>query len=148
MAITKGLKSIGYEVEPMELHDRMSEVDPERTGALDYMQFMKMMEKLLQEWNLEERLLESFKVFDSTDSGTISAAELRHVMTSLEIKLTDDEADDMVSTLKSQASAGQGDLIDYVAVAKHMVSTIVAESGKKGKKGKGGSKKKGKKKKK
>lgn len=53
-AISKGLKSIGYEIEPLELHDRMSEVDPDRSGALDFAMYMKMMETLLKEWNLEE----------------------------------------------------------------------------------------------
>lgn len=36
------------------------------------------------------------KVFDRDNNGFISAAELRHVMTSIGEKLTDDEVDEMI----------------------------------------------------
>ena len=39
---------------------------------------------------------EAFKVFDRDNNGFISAAELRHVMTSIGEKLTDDEVDEMI----------------------------------------------------
>jgi len=38
----------------------------------------------------------SWKVFDRDNNGFISAAELRHVMTSIGEKLTDDEVDEMI----------------------------------------------------
>ncbi|KAG6503309.1 hypothetical protein ZIOFF_035620 [Zingiber officinale] len=44
----------------------------------------------------EEELMEAFKVFDKDSNGFISAQELRHVMTSLGEKLTDEEVDEMI----------------------------------------------------
>lgn len=41
-------------------------------------------------------ITEAFKVFDRDNNGFISAAELRHVMTSIGEKLTDDEVDEMI----------------------------------------------------
>jgi calmodulin len=41
-------------------------------------------------------LTASCKVFDRDNNGFISAAELRHVMTSIGEKLTDDEVDEMI----------------------------------------------------
>lgn len=41
-------------------------------------------------------VLTRFKVFDRDNNGFISAAELRHVMTSIGEKLTDDEVDEMI----------------------------------------------------
>ena len=38
----------------------------------------------------------SFSVFDKDGNGYISAAELRHVMTNLGEKLTDEEVDEMI----------------------------------------------------
>ena len=38
----------------------------------------------------------SEEVFDRDDNGFISAAELRHVMTNLGEKLTDEEVDEMI----------------------------------------------------
>src|SRR5690242_11259047 len=40
--------------------------------------------------------LRAFKVFDKDGNGFISAAELRHVMTNLGEKLTDEEVDEMI----------------------------------------------------
>ena len=37
-----------------------------------------------------------FQVFDKNGDGYISASELRHVMTTLGEKLTDDEVDEMI----------------------------------------------------
>lgn len=39
----------------------------------------------------EDDIIEAFRVFDKDGNGTISAAELRHVMTNLGEKLTDEE---------------------------------------------------------
>ena len=40
---------------------------------------------------IEDEIREAFKVFDKDGNGFISAAELRHVMTNLGEKLTDEE---------------------------------------------------------
>ena len=43
-----------------------------------------------------EEIKEAFKVFDKDGNGFISAAELRHIMTNLGEKLTDEEVDEMI----------------------------------------------------
>ena len=45
---------------------------------------------------LIQRLIRTFRVFDKDGNGYISAAELRHVMTNLGEKLTDEEVDEMI----------------------------------------------------
>lgn len=44
----------------------------------------------MKDTDTEEELIEAFKVFDRDGNGLISAAELRHVMTNLGEKLTDE----------------------------------------------------------
>jgi calmodulin len=50
-----------------------------------------MMAKKMKDTDSEEELKEAFRVFDKDGNGYISAAELRHVMTNLGEKLTDEE---------------------------------------------------------
>ena len=55
-----------------------------------------MMARKMKDTDTEEEIREAFKVFDKNGDGFISAAELRHVMTNLGEKLTDEEVDEMI----------------------------------------------------
>jgi calmodulin len=55
-----------------------------------------MMARKMKDTDSEEEIREAFKVFDRDNNGFISAAELRHVMTSIGEKLTDDEVAEMI----------------------------------------------------
>ena len=50
----------------------------------------------MKDTDSEEEIREAFRVFDKDGNGFISAAELRHVMTNLGEKLTDEEVDEMI----------------------------------------------------
>ena len=55
-----------------------------------------MMARKMTETDREEELRDAFKVFDKDGNGFISASELRHVMTNLGEKLTDEEVNEMI----------------------------------------------------
>ena len=55
-----------------------------------------MMARKMKDTDSEEEIREAFRVFDKDGNGYISAAELRHVMTNLGEKLTDEEVDEMI----------------------------------------------------
>ena len=61
-----------------------------------FLEFLTMMARKMKDTDSEEEIREAFKVFDRDNNGFISAAELRHVMTSIGEKLTDDEVDEMI----------------------------------------------------
>ena len=65
-------------------------------GTIDFPEFLTMMAKKMKETDSEEELKEAFRVFDKDGNGFISASELRHVMTNLGEKLTDEEVDEMI----------------------------------------------------
>ena len=52
--------------------------------------------KPIRSTEVDRRFLPCFQVFDRDGNGFISAAELRHVMTNLGEKLTDEEVDEMI----------------------------------------------------
>ena len=76
-------------------------------GTIDFPEFLTMMARKMKDTDSEEELRESFRVFDKDGNGYISAAELRHVMTNLGEKLTDDEVDEM---MKEADTNGDGQI--------------------------------------
>ncbi|KAG6753794.1 hypothetical protein POTOM_041793 [Populus tomentosa] len=90
------MRSLGQNPTEAELQDMISEVDADQNGTIDFPEFLNLMARKMKDTDSEEELREAFKVFDKDQNGFISAAELRHVMTNLGEKLTDEEVEEMI----------------------------------------------------
>ncbi|MCJ1388823.1 hypothetical protein MMC18_001673 [Xylographa bjoerkii] len=95
------MRSLGQNPSESELQDMINEVDADNNGTIDFPEFLTMMARKMKDTDSEDEIREcihpeAFKVFDRDNNGFISAAELRHVMTSIGEKLTDDEVDEMI----------------------------------------------------
>jgi len=90
------LRALGQNPTDAELQDMINEVDADGNGTIDFPEFLSLMARKMKDTDTEEELVEAFKVFDTDGSGFISAAEMRHVMTNLGEKLTDEEVDEML----------------------------------------------------
>lgn len=60
-------------------------------------EFLEMMSKRQWEVNHLEEIMDVFKVLDKNGDGFINAAELRHIMSKLGVKISDQEAQDMIN---------------------------------------------------
>merc|ERR1712224_780976 len=97
-------------------HDQ--QVDADGNGTIDFPEFLTMMARKMKDTDSEEEILEAFKVFDKDGNGFISAAELRHIMTNLGEKLTDEEVDEMIR----EADIDGDGQINYEEFVKMMMS--------------------------
>ncbi|XP_018426761.1 PREDICTED: calmodulin-alpha-like [Nanorana parkeri] len=96
------MRSLGQGPTEAELQNMIHEVDADGNGRIDFPVFLALMtRKMKHEGQEEEEIREVFRVFDKLTyyfdgNGYISVAELRHVMTNLGDKLTDEAVDDMI----------------------------------------------------
>lgn len=94
------------------------QIDADGNGTVDFPEFLTMMARKMKDTDSEEEILEAFKVFDKDGNGFISAAELRHIMTNLGEKLTDEEVDEMIR----EADIDGDGQINYEEFVKMMMS--------------------------
>jgi len=113
------MRSLGQNPTEAELQDMINEVDFDGNGTIDFQEFLAMMARQMKNPADEElELRESFKVFDKNGDGYISAPELRHVMTTLGEKLTDEEVDEMIR----EADIDGDGKVNYEEFVKMMMS--------------------------
>ena len=90
------MRALGHNPTEMELFDMIQDVDANKSGMLDFPDFLTLMSRRIQQDNTESEMVEAFKVFDRDGNGLISTAELRYVMSNLGEDLTDDEVEEMI----------------------------------------------------
>lgn len=78
-----------------------------------------MMEKKIKDTDQEDEIREAFRVFDKDDNGYICANELRHVMTNLGERLSDEEIYEMIR----EADADGDGQVNYEEFVKMMTNT-------------------------
>uniref|UniRef100_A0A8C5QA39 Calmodulin-like protein 3 n=1 Tax=Leptobrachium leishanense TaxID=445787 RepID=A0A8C5QA39_9ANUR len=111
------MRSLGQNPTEAELQDMIKEIDRDGSGTIDFPEFLTMMAKKMKDSDSEEEIREAFRVFDKEGNGFICAAELRHVMTNLGEKLTDEEVDEMIR----EADLGGDGQINYEELVQIML---------------------------
>lgn len=91
------MRSLGQNPTEAELREMIREIDTDGNGMIDFPEFLTLMARKMKDTDTEEEIREAFKVFDKDGNGFISAVELRHIMTNLGEKLTDEEVDEMLT---------------------------------------------------
>lgn len=86
------------------------------------------MARKMKDTDSEEEIREAFKVFDRDNNGFISAAELRHVMTSIGEKLTDDEVDEMIREADQDGDGRIDCMFTSIRLSLHRAPTLKIRS--------------------
>merc|ERR1712060_664618 len=90
------MRSLGQNPTEAEILDMIAEADTNGSGTIDFAEFLNLIARKIKDGDAEEELRAAFRVFDRDGNGLISASELRHVMTHLGEKLSEEEVDIMI----------------------------------------------------
>lgn len=113
------MRSLGENPTETSLSEWVSEVDKDGSGRVEFNEFVQLMHRSMKESKQDtDDVREAFKIFDKEGNGYISAAELRHVLTSLGERLTDDEIDEV---MREADLDGDGQ-VDYEAFV-HLITS-------------------------
>mmetsp|Transcript_7882 Transcript_7882/g.18007 ORF Transcript_7882/g.18007 Transcript_7882/m.18007 type:complete len:373 (+) Transcript_7882:87-1205(+) len=103
------VRSIGFQVSEAEVVDMVEEADEDRSGALDFVEFLILMARRfgdmtteLNEEDLERQkvqLSHALREFDEDKSGTLSHAEFMRSLMDFGEPLTDSQAEEILTNL-------------------------------------------------
>ena len=102
--------------QPLGKTDREElETEPNLNGdpAVDFAEFLKLMQRKMYDTDSADEVIEVFRVFDKDSTGFVSASELRHIITTYSGTLTDEEIDEMIREAKvdRQGNIEYGDFV-------------------------------------
>ena len=75
------MRALGKSPTEAEVQDMIFEVDADGNGTIGFFEFCTLMIRMMKDSDIEDELLEIFKVFDRDGNGSVSPAELRYTMT-------------------------------------------------------------------
>ena len=67
------------------------EVDSNADGVIGFFEFCNLMIRMMKDSDIEDELVEIFKIFDKDGNGQVSPAELKYVMTTNLLDKINDE---------------------------------------------------------
>ncbi|XP_067682362.1 calmodulin-like [Haliotis asinina] len=84
------VRALGHVITNSELAALLRSVQIDKRGKVDLKTFQRMVDSI-QPADTNRQLKEAFDIIDREGSGNVSATELRHLLTSMGDKMTDDE---------------------------------------------------------
>ena len=108
------MRSLNQDPTEEDIKEMIDEVDLDGNGEIDFEEFAALMNKRSKLTDIEEEVLNAFKLFDSEENGLISFTQLRHML--------DDCADDKISELLNEADVDENGFIKYEDFVRKMMS--------------------------
>lgn len=108
------LRGLGQNPTNAEVKKNIAEIDPEGDKRISFEEFLPIFQSIRgkkSKFNTDD-FVESLRVFDIDGSGMINEGELRHLLTSLGEKLSDEEVDTLIHGLEDKQ--GQIDCEEFI----------------------------------
>eukprot|EP01126_Amoeba_proteus_P038938 TRINITY_DN4083_c0_g1_i2.p1 TRINITY_DN4083_c0_g1~~TRINITY_DN4083_c0_g1_i2.p1 ORF type:complete len:149 (+),score=29.48 TRINITY_DN4083_c0_g1_i2:636-1082(+) len=87
------MRSLGLNPTNAELSEMLKDIEGEQ---IVFYEFLTMMNKQRSNEDTKDDIKASFTIFDKNNNGVVSVQELRHVLTTVGEKLSEDEFDEII----------------------------------------------------
>merc|ERR1740123_946752 len=101
------LKSMGVEVNKMDMDNYASEVNEETTGKFTFNMFCQVSAKFMiedDEEQMREELKEAFRIYDKDNQGFITNEILKEILREIDATLTEEDLDGIVEEVDEDGS--------------------------------------------
>ena len=111
------LRSLGFNPKESEIDDLVNEIDIDRSGKIDFEEYLHLMSYL---WQLQEALEDTarkiFEAFDIDRNGSIDAEELKSMATEFGYEdFTEQDSLEMIAVIDSDGN-GEIELEDFISM--------------------------------
>lgn len=117
--LTIVLQQLGANAAPAQVAEFIASVDNDGDGRIQYAEFLQLMNKRVKADVPVDVLRQGFRCLDTRGTGKVHAGELRYVLTGVGEKLSNDEVDEILKEVGTDAEG----MVDY----EQLLSTFVAQ---------------------
>ena len=92
------MRSLGQNLSEAEIKQMIEIVDEDKSGTIDFKEFLNLMARNMKIVNKEEELLDALNTLDQDGSGKISKYKLRNIILKTDKKMTGEEIEEIIKT--------------------------------------------------
>ena len=109
------MRSLGQNLSEAEIKQMIDIVDEDKSGTIDFKEFLNLMARNMKIVNKEEELLDALNTLDQDGSGKISKYKLRNIILKTDKKMTGEEIEEIIKTFDMDEE-GNIDVQDFIQI--------------------------------
>ena len=109
------MRSLGQNLSEAEIKQMIEVVDEDKSGTIDFKEFLNLMARNMKIVNKEEELLDALNTLDQDGSGKISKYKLRNIILKTDKKMTGEEIEEIIKTFDMDEE-GNIDVQDFIQI--------------------------------
>lgn len=90
------MDKLGQNFSSVEVEEMINEVDLDGSESVDFKEFLALMTRKIKDVELEDELLEAFKIFDRDGNGYITLQNLTYIISRIDNNVTEKEVEEMM----------------------------------------------------